>query len=134
MSKRIHNDNLNNNESQDNSLMDEAKKRLKLKRKFKEHRNSYLIVNGAFLLMDFFQDKSLDWAYYLAIAWGIGLAFDYIDTVKKLRHRDDLEKEMEYLKRTQGYVEDKKSDYSTPFSSANMTRSQEKEHIRKTDQ
>ena len=129
MSKRV-----DNNELQDNDLMNEAKKRLKIKRSFKEHRNAYLIVNGACFLMDFIGDKSLDWAYYLAIAWGIGLVFDYLDTVKKLRHRNDLEKEMEYLKRKQRYVEDKKPDYSNPFSSENMNRAQEKEHAKKLDQ
>ena len=134
MSKKIDVDNLNNNKSQDNCLMNEAKKRLKVKRDFKEHRNSYLIVNGAFFLIDFMGDKSLDWAYYLAIMWGIGLAFDYFDTVKKLRHRNDLEKEMEYLKNTQRYVEDKKADYSNPFSSENMNRAQENEYSKKLDQ
>jgi len=134
MSKKIDVDNLNNNKSQDNCLMNEAKKRLKVKRDFKEHRNAYLIVNGAFFLMDFMGDKSLDWAYYLAIMWGIGLAFDYFDTVKKLRHRNDLEKEMEYLKNTQRYVEDKKADYSNPFSSENMNRAQENEYSKKLDQ
>ncbi|MCM1990969.1 2TM domain-containing protein [Oceanirhabdus seepicola] len=134
MSKRIDNNNLNNTESQDNSLMIEAKKRLKVKRDFKEHRNAYLIVNGAFFLIDFIGNKSINWAYYLAIAWGIGLVFDYLDTVKKLRHRNDLEKEMEYLKRNQRYVEDKKTNYSNPFSSENMNRTQEKEHAKKLDQ
>jgi len=133
MSIKIH-DNKNKIHSQDDPLMNEAKKRLKVKRDFKEHRNAYLIVNGAFCLIDFMKDKSLDWAYYLAIMWGIGLVFDYFDTVKKLRHRDDLEKEVEYLKRTQKYVEDKKTEYSNPFSSENMSKSKEMEHAKKMDQ
>ncbi|WBW94698.1 2TM domain-containing protein [Oceanirhabdus sp. W0125-5] len=125
-----------NNEVKDNALMNEAKKRLKLKRNFKEHRNAFLIVNGAFFLMDFIGDKSLDWAYYLAILWGIGLAFDYIDTVKKLRHRNELEKEMEYLKKTQKYncIEDNKTDYSNPYSSENMSQAQKKVQAKKLDQ
>lgn len=105
-----------NSLNSEDALIKEAKKRLRIKDSFKQHRNSYIIINGAFALMDFLPDKSFNWFFYISISWGIGLLFDYIETVKKLKSSNNLDKEIEYLKRRTNYIEEGKEKPFNPYT------------------
>ncbi len=44
--------------------------------KFRKHLFSYLVVNIFLVIIDLITDGSLDWSYWPALGWGIGLVFD----------------------------------------------------------
>ena len=47
------------------------------RRKFQKHLFSYLVVNAFLVIIDLITNNgSLDWSYWPALGWGIGLAFE----------------------------------------------------------
>jgi energy-converting hydrogenase A subunit M len=66
-------------ETKNNISLDKTKYIQNRRRKFFNHLKSYIIVNTALILMDFFMSGGLTWAYFPVLGWGIGLAFDAFD-------------------------------------------------------
>lgn len=89
-----------------NDLYDKAKRRVKIKRDFKEHRNVYIMCIGGLVLLDLFLGHGIDFAHYVAAAWGIGLGCHWADTVNSLKKLDEdkeIQRELEgMLKRQLG--------------------------------
>ena len=79
----------------DNNLYRIAKRRVA----FKNHLVAYIIVNLAFLLVDFNDDERIDWAFWPIFFWGIGLLFDGLNAYGAKIF--SVEKEIEKLKRKQ---------------------------------
>ena len=84
-----------------------AKKRLKIKRGFKIHRNIYVVTMVCLILMlsviglvegDFFEAFTA--AIMTALAWGIGVGIHFVVSMSQLKELDgnELDKEIEYLK------------------------------------
>jgi len=84
-----------------------AKKRLKIKRDFKVHRNIYVVtILSLTLLMavigivegDFLEAFTA--AIITALAWGIGVGIHFVVSMSQLKELDgnELDKEIEYLK------------------------------------
>ncbi len=57
------------------------------RRKFQTHLFLYLIVNTFLVVIDFMPDHRLNWAFWPIAGWGLGLAFDALDTFQ--RSNDD---------------------------------------------
>ena len=91
----------------EDEIIKTAKKRLKIKRSFKVHRNIYLIVVICFTLMmttiglfegEFFETVVA--ALIVALGWGIGVGIHFVTSMSQLKALDgnELEREIEYLK------------------------------------
>jgi len=84
-------------------LRREAKSRLLIKKSFKSHRNSYILVIGFLFIINMWTSTRYLWVKWPALGWGLGLAFHYMSTLKKLKYghgyQRELEKEMENLKK-----------------------------------
>ncbi|MDX9791475.1 MAG: 2TM domain-containing protein [Candidatus Kapabacteria bacterium] len=52
----------------------------KKKHSFKEHLTAYLIINTFLCGINFFTSGTINWAFFSLLGWGIGLAFDYMDS------------------------------------------------------
>lgn len=91
----------------EDEIVKTAKKRLKIKRGFKVHRNIYAITNICLTLLlivvglaegDFFETVMA--AIITALSWGIGLGIHFVVSMSQLKALDgnELEREIEYLK------------------------------------
>lgn len=84
---------------EDEELMRQAKKRVKIKRSFYSHLVSYVTVN-AFLAGIAWLTGSGYWFLYVTFGWGIGMVIHAVNTYMDLNLGDDaVQKEMEILKR-----------------------------------
>ena len=54
--------------------VERARKRVKELRDFYVHLAIYLVVNAGLLVLDLLQGDGLQWAYWVIIGWGIGIA------------------------------------------------------------
>ncbi len=61
-------------DSAESTARERAKKRVKELRDFYSHLVVYLIVNTGLVVLDLVQGEGLQWAYWVIIGWGIGLA------------------------------------------------------------
>ena len=61
-------------ESTDTAARERAQKRVKELRDFYSHLIVYLVVNAGLVFLDLVQGDGLQWAYWVLIGWGIGLA------------------------------------------------------------
>jgi len=52
-----------------------AKERVEEKVGFLSHLAVYIVINAFLLFLDYRDNKSIDWAYWPLIGWGIGLVF-----------------------------------------------------------
>ncbi|MDT3739873.1 MAG: 2TM domain-containing protein [Candidatus Kapabacteria bacterium] len=52
----------------------------KKKSSFREHLTAYLIINGFLVGMNVLTTGGLNWAIFPILGWGIGLAFDYVES------------------------------------------------------
>ena len=59
----------------DSTPEERAQKRVKEFSDLMWHVAAYVIVNAFLWIMDFAQGGGLEWAYWVTIPWGIGLAF-----------------------------------------------------------
>ena len=57
-----------------------AKERVEEKVGFISHLAAYIILNAFLFFLDYRQDKTIDWAYWPLIGWGIGLLFHGLNT------------------------------------------------------
>ena len=84
-------------------LRREAKSRLLIKKSFKSHRNAYILVIGFLFIINIWGPVRFLWVKWPALGWGLGLAFHYMSTLRKLKYghgyQRELEKEMEELKK-----------------------------------
>ena len=60
--------------TQHEEAVERARKRVEELRAFYIHLAVYLVVNIGLILLDLAQGDGLQWAYWVAIGWGIGLA------------------------------------------------------------
>ena len=56
------------------AAVERARKRVKELRDFYVHAAIYVVVNVGLVLLDLAQGDGLQWAYWVIIGWGIGLA------------------------------------------------------------
>ena len=59
---------------QHDAAVERARKRVKELRDFYVHVAIYVVVNVGLVLLDLAQGDGLQWAYWVMIGWGIGLA------------------------------------------------------------
>lgn len=52
-----------------------AKERVEEKVGFLSHLAAYVIINAFLLFLDYRDNKTIDWAYWPLIGWGIGMLF-----------------------------------------------------------
>lgn len=87
----------------DDNLYYEAEYRVRLKRQFTYHRNSYVLCMIFLTIINLWTSPSYLWVKWPALGWGLGLAFHWMDTVYKLKgkqnYQDQIQKEMDNLKR-----------------------------------
>jgi hypothetical protein len=69
-------------EDSETAGFEEAKKMWIAKKRgsFKEHLIAYSIVNSLLLILNIYLTSSVNWAIFPILGWGIGLAFDYVDS------------------------------------------------------
>ena len=65
-------------ESKKNLSLDRNKYILSRRKEFFQHLTAYVIVNTFLVLLDLIT-TGLTWAYFPALGWGVGLAFDAFD-------------------------------------------------------
>jgi hypothetical protein len=59
----------------DDKAYERAKERVEEKVGFISNLAAYVIINAFLLWLDFREDRTIDWAYWPLIGWGIGLVF-----------------------------------------------------------
>ena len=88
-------------------LYEEAKRRVKIKRNFKNHRNSYVLVMIFLYIINIWTSPGYLWVKWPALGWGLGLAFHWVEVMTKLKNIDntksDIEREMNILRSKMGY-------------------------------
>jgi len=93
----------------------EAKTRLLIKKSFKSHRNTYILVIGFLFIINMWTSSGYLWVKWPALGWGLGLAFHYMSTLKKLKYghgyQRELDKEIEHLKKIKGKSDIKYQNY-----------------------
>lgn len=101
-----------------------AKKRVKAKKEFFQHLMSFAIVNLFLFVINLLTSPSYFWFVFPLMAWGVGLAFHYVDVfgipgydiLSKEWEERELEKELRRVDRSkqplvkQPPIEEKKSD------------------------
>ncbi len=56
----------------------QARKRVKEKKKFYNHLSTYLVMGGFFFLVNYFSSPGTWWFYWPMLGWGIGIAMHYL--------------------------------------------------------
>lgn len=56
----------------------QARKRVKEKKKFYNHLSVYLVMSGFFFLVNYFSSPGTWWFYWPMLGWGIGVAMQYV--------------------------------------------------------
>jgi hypothetical protein len=59
----------------DDRAYERAKERVEEKVGFLSHLAAYVVVNAFLFFIDYREDRTIDWAYWPLIGWGIGLLF-----------------------------------------------------------
>ena len=67
---------------------------------FKRHLLTYILVISGLFGIDYFDNGGIDWAYYAALGWGVGILSHYISI--KSGGIFSVEKEMERLRKSEG--------------------------------
>ena len=85
-------------------IIKQAKNRLSIKKSFRIHRNTYILMMIFLFIMNIWTSPQNLWIKWCALPWGIALGFHYFISLKMLRYGNGdermLEKEIEYLKKT----------------------------------
>lgn len=92
------------------NLYEKAQKRVKAKKDFYKHFNSYVSVGIFFLLLNIVTSYGDWWFFYPMMGWGIGLAIHFLSVfgMPGMEHGAEgweeraIEKEMEKMKRKGG--------------------------------
>ena len=82
-----------------------AKEKVEEKVSFLSHLAAYVILNAFLFFLDYRDNRSIDWAYWPLIGWGIGLMFHGLNTFvfgegsswKERMIRKEMEKEKSKL-------------------------------------
>lgn len=85
----------------DLALRERAEKRVEAKASLRSHWFTYIVVNAFLFAIDWWSGGGIDWAYWAAIGWGVGIALHTLSTFAELggdRERA-VEREMERLRR-----------------------------------
>ena len=61
----------------ENEQYQQARKRVKEKKKFYNHLSIYLVMSGFFFLVNYFSSPGRWWFYWPMLGWGIGVAMQY---------------------------------------------------------
>lgn len=62
----------------ENEQYQQARKRVKEKKKFYNHLSVYLVMGGFFFGVNYFSSPGIWWFYWPMLGWGIGLAMQYL--------------------------------------------------------
>lgn len=62
------------------AAVERAEKRVKELRDFWTHLAIYVVVNAGLIVLDLVQGNGLQWAYWVIIGWGIGIAAHAVST------------------------------------------------------
>ncbi|MBX3042283.1 MAG: 2TM domain-containing protein [Candidatus Kapabacteria bacterium] len=70
-------------EEKDYTLFEQAKQMYldKKRSSFREHLTAYIIINGFLVGLDYFLTGGITWSIFPPLGWGIGLAFDFVDSI-----------------------------------------------------
>jgi hypothetical protein len=121
------------NDNYGNGLYDEAKKRVKLKRDFKYHRNSYFLCMIFLYIINMWTSPDYLWVKWPALGWGIGLAFHWLDTVHKLKgqdkFQDEIQREMDILKQRNNNNRIEEQRINNDIFNSSMSKKQRKKDI-----
>lgn len=87
----------------DAALREAAERRAGARMSVQAHLLTYLLVNAGLFGLDWFTDGTIDWAWWPAFGWGIGLVAHAVSVSYSLSgaHERAVEREMERLKRRQ---------------------------------
>ena len=83
-------------------IYEEAKKRVKAKQEFYKHLAVYAIVNTMLILIwAFAAGRGYPWFIWVLGGWGIGIIFNFLDAFVWIRKKNTvaIEKEAEKIKR-----------------------------------
>lgn len=85
----------------DAGLRERAERRVTARQAMWSHVATYLLVNAFLFAIDWWTDGRIDWAFWPAAGWGLGLLSHVICTVAALGgdHERAVEREMERLRR-----------------------------------
>lgn len=67
---------------------------------FKRHLLIYLMVIAGLFAIDYYDNGHIEWAYFAALGWGVGILSHYISI--KSGGIFSVEKEMERLRKSEG--------------------------------
>lgn len=67
---------------------------------FYRHLFIYILVNAGLMVIDYFDNNKIDWAYFPLLGWGVGLLSHYIQ-ISSFR-LFSVEKEKERLRKKNG--------------------------------
>jgi len=101
---------------------EKARKRVKAKKEFYQHLNSYVSVCGFLLVLNLVTSPSHFWFVYPMLGWGIGLAIHFMSVfgLPGMEHGTDdweeraIQKEIEKMKRT-GEVPPQEEELEEPM-------------------
>ena len=67
---------------------------------FKRHLLTYLLVIAGLFAIDYYDKDHIEWAYFAALGWGVGIFSHYISI--KSGGIFSIEREMERLRKSEG--------------------------------
>ena len=85
----------------DGELRKQAERRVEAKRSVISHLLVFVVVNAGLFAIDWWQDGTIDWAFWPLFGWGIGLV-SHMASVWLARsgsHEAAVQREMERLRR-----------------------------------
>lgn len=118
---------MNNNEDQ---LYKEASERVKIKRRFRHHRNVFVACMIFLYIINMWTSPSYLWVKWPFLGWGFGLVMQWISVVNKLKGpsklQSEIDSEINFMKRKNGRekIEERTAE---PFSSKDFMNSKERD-------
>lgn len=82
------------------NLRERAEKRVSTRAALLSHATTYLVVNAFLFAIDWYQNGAIEWAWWPAAGWGVGLLTHTLSTLAKLGGDNEraIEREMERLR------------------------------------